>query len=75
MNKGEEIIRAFKNSLFSTEQLDEIAKERFERCKECPHKKDYTCGLCKCVLTLNGIEPFGKPYSPKNSCPDGRWKR
>lgn len=43
-------------------------QERLEACNVCPHKKESTCGLCGCVITL-------KAKMATSGCPDNpsRW--
>jgi hypothetical protein len=65
-----EILKAWKNVAFTTEEIEAIAKERMAVCSKCPHKttmmKIDVCGLCHSPL-------LGKTHSPENSCPKKKW--
>lgn len=79
MNKVNEILQSFRNQFLNDDELEEVANERLEVCKGCPHFKKsklgiHICDKCNCSLMRKG-KPFGKPYSPSNSCPCGKWKR
>lgn len=70
--KLSEIIKAWKNVAFSTEEIEAIANKRKEICNQCPHKTTMlsieVCGICHCPL-------LGKTHSPENSCPEKNWLR
>ena len=79
-NKGK-ILEGIKNSIFKKKHVEEIAAERLELCKACPHidTKGTTCdvpgtapccGLCGCTLYL-------KTRSLSSDCPlefNKRWE-
>lgn len=76
-----EILSSYKNQFVPSEEIEGIAKERLEVCKECPlYKKGllklYICDDCKCPVSKKG-KPFGKTYSPKvgGGCPENKWPR
>ncbi len=71
------ILEGIKNSIFKTEHVEVIAKERNKICKKCPHidntdstcllpRTEPCCKLCGCSLHL-------KQRSLSSSCDDGRW--
>jgi len=77
MNKVEEILQSFRNQFVGGEERERIANERLDICKQCPlftHKLlgISICDKCKCTLAKDD-KPFGKPYSPVNSCPLKKW--
>jgi hypothetical protein len=45
----------------------EVYEIRLNTCAECPHLKDYRCGICGCV-----VEEKAKWETAE--CPDKRWK-
>jgi hypothetical protein len=67
-----EIIKAWKNVAFSTEEIKQIANERVSICDTCEHKTTMlnvsVCAKCHCPL-------LGKTHSPNNSCPLKKWER
>jgi len=75
-NKGK-ILEGIKNSIFTSQHVEEIAELRNLICQECPHidKRGSMCAmpgtqpcckLCGCNLKL-------KHRSLSSSCDDGRW--
>lgn len=46
---------------------EEVYAVRLNTCSECPHLKDYRCGICGCV-----VEEKAKWETAE--CPDKRWE-
>ena len=72
-----QILEGIKNKIFKKEDIEIIAKERLDVCKECPHidlKGDQCyvkgtqpcCSLCGCDLSL-------KTRALSSACDDKRW--
>jgi hypothetical protein len=70
--KLKEIATAWKNVISKNDEVELIAADRMDTCKQCPFKKEMlgvaVCGLCHCPLVA-------KTRSPLNSCDRGAWKR
>lgn len=67
-----EILQAWKNVLSPTDEVEGLAKERYDTCNSCDEKIEFlsieVCGQCYCPLK-------GKTHSPENSCPLNKWLR
>ena len=67
-----EIATAWKNVVYSSQEIKEVAKVRMTICDSCENKKKIlnlvVCGLCHCPLKA-------KTKSNENSCPAKKWVR
>ena len=82
----ESILTGFKNYAFKSPESEEMAKQRAEKCAECPHANPkYKCKLFKDKklipiegpgCNLCGCLLSAKVRSPLESCPDDpkRWE-
>ena len=72
-----EIVKALIISFNPNPKQRDIANERAETCKTCPHIKYYThidthmCGICGCPISSK----IFSPQSGQKACPDSRWVR
>ena len=68
MSKLSEIYEGWKNYIFQTPEIEELAKERIEICAVCEYFSSFhVCIKCGCPS-------MGKARSPESKCPLGKWK-
>lgn len=65
-SKFNEIVSGWKNVVFKTPEIEEMAHKRALICAACPHNVDRVCQECGCPLVA-------KTRSPESKCPMKKW--
>jgi len=67
MGKVQEIVKGWKNYVFTNPDVEELATERMKICVECEFlsSRNY-CNLCGCYMPA-------KVRSPKSKCKGKKW--
>lgn len=75
INKGHNIIQGYSNLVFKNEEVEKVAKARYDVCLACPNKKPlivinnvqhYICEICTCPIDA-------KVRALDEVCPKGNW--
>jgi len=75
LNKSHNIVQGYSNLLFKSEEVEKMAKARYDVCLACPKKQPlivingvqhYICTLCTCPIDA-------KVRAPDEVCPKGDW--
>ena len=68
MSRLSEIYEGWKNVIFPTPEIEEMAKERISVCVECENLNILNiCSKCCCPH-------IGKAHSPESRCTENRWR-
>ena len=59
------MLQGWGNLIVPSAARSEESKRNLKICDTCPHRKEYTCGSCGCVLIAKAMSD-----SP---CPEGKW--